>query len=253
MAPNFFRLGRDKAPSPVQTCAELEVEDVGKFIISQIATIGRAPESQVVINIRSVSRQHARIFYEGGHFWIKDLDSANGTRVNGKKITLQMLADQDKICFGDACAVFRAAIHSGGPAPLGRDPWADSGDSIPDGTPTGGLGIPVSPAASGQTRKKEDAGTVCGGGAPAADFQVLTRKLEKLQAENELLRRDVMKSRSTIMEGRTAPADAGDSEEIDRLRKLVARLERALADSNLRLRNLQQRLDEKQQEPGHGK
>jgi pSer/pThr/pTyr-binding forkhead associated (FHA) protein len=249
MTPNFFKLGRDKAPAPVHTSAELEVEGVGRFKISHIATVGRSCESQVVINVRSVSRQHARIFYEGGHFWIKDLDSANGTQVNGKKITLQMLADQDKICFGEACAVFHTAVQPGGPAPLGTDPWADSEESLPDGTPTGGLRAPFSPAA-GRTQREVRPVKPEASQAMATEMQELARNLERLQTENELLRRDASSARSTTQEVRPAKAASGEHEEINRLRKLVARLERALADSNLRLRNLQQRLDEKESGPG---
>ena len=40
-----------------------------------------------------------------------------------------------------------------------------------------------------------------------------------------------------------AAAPTSEQAEIERLRTLVSRLERALADSNLRFRNLQQKLD----------
>jgi len=243
MAPQFYKLGEDKkTASPV--CAELEVEGLGKFTVGQIATIGRSPESQVVLNAKSVSRNHARIFYEGGHFWIKDLDSANGTSVNGKKVNLQMLADQDKICFGDAKATFRSANHPKGPAALGKDPLAGADLDVPDGTPTGGLGAPFPARDERGTAALKDgpASVVASGGS---EIQALTRKIEKLQAENELLRREIAQYRSTTSAFVPPAAGNPDKEEIDRLRSLVGRLERALADSNLRLRNLQQRMDER--------
>ena len=81
-----FGLG-DEPPVPAargtKGIAELEIDGFGTFSIDHIATIGRAPESHIILNIRSVSRHHSRIFFEGGHFWIKDLDSGNGTSVNG--------------------------------------------------------------------------------------------------------------------------------------------------------------------------
>ena len=44
--------------------------------------IGRHPDCQVVIEDSSVSRKHAHIFREEGHYVIEDLDSRNGTTLN---------------------------------------------------------------------------------------------------------------------------------------------------------------------------
>jgi hypothetical protein len=33
----------------------------------------------MVVNYRTVSTQHARLYYEGGDFYIEDLHSSNGT------------------------------------------------------------------------------------------------------------------------------------------------------------------------------
>ncbi|MCC2668443.1 MAG: Serine/threonine protein kinase [Armatimonadetes bacterium] len=57
--------------------------------ISESALIGREdPELQQVPEIDlsdddAVSRRHARIFRGGGRFWLRDLDSTNGTSLNG--------------------------------------------------------------------------------------------------------------------------------------------------------------------------
>src|SRR5215472_3578824 len=52
--------------------------------------IGRStPGSTCDLNLSpdfKVSRQHARIFSEGSEFWIEDLDSRQGTKVNGEEI-----------------------------------------------------------------------------------------------------------------------------------------------------------------------
>src|SRR6059036_4018437 len=129
MTKSLFQLGGDD-PSPAtwgsQGRAELDVESVGKFRVERVATIGRAPESHVVLSARSVSRHHSRIFFEGGHFWIKDLDSGNGTTVNGKQIKLQMLSDGDKVSFGEAKGLFRSGAQSSGPAALAKDPLEGS-------------------------------------------------------------------------------------------------------------------------------
>jgi len=44
-----------------------------------------------------VSRKHVRFTLENGEVWAEDLNSTNGTKVNGKKIKKQKLKDGDKI------------------------------------------------------------------------------------------------------------------------------------------------------------
>ncbi len=246
MVPQFPDPGQGKRVA-FSASAELEVEGMGKFVLGQVATIGRSAESHVVLNLRSVSRHHARIFFEGGHYWIKDLGSANGTSVNGKKVTLQMLANQDSIRFGDAAAVFRSQASSSGPARLARDPLAGSDLRVPDGTPTGGLdgAFPAPGGLPGkQTASHVEPATLAGGVA----IQALTQKIEQLKAENQHLRHEIQQHRSATATGTSAEiAENPDQKEIARLRGLVAQLERALADTSLRLRNLQQHLDCKNQ------
>jgi pSer/pThr/pTyr-binding forkhead associated (FHA) protein len=245
MAIRFPKLRSQKASSSWKGdsgSAQLEVEGRGSHSIHKVATVGRAPDSQICIDVKAVSRNHARIFFEGGQFWIKDLDSANGTSVNGKKITLQMLADQDKIGLGGVKAIFRCSMQPAGPAPVAEDPLEGSDELDPEGTPTGGLGEGKTPTAL--TKRKKRPGSPMAAAGAGTELQALTRKVESLQAENERLRRQVAQRRGSGSPG-TEPKTA-DSTEVVRLKKLVAQLERALADSNTRIRNLQERLDRKQ-------
>jgi len=48
--------------------------------------IGRAPENRIVLTDSSVSRQHARLFPREDAWWVEDLGSKNGTKVNGNLI-----------------------------------------------------------------------------------------------------------------------------------------------------------------------
>jgi pSer/pThr/pTyr-binding forkhead associated (FHA) protein len=49
--------------------------------------IGRSQNAHFVINDQKVSRQHARISYKNGIYVVSDLNSRNGTFVNGKNIS----------------------------------------------------------------------------------------------------------------------------------------------------------------------
>ncbi|MEK7347431.1 MAG: SpoIIE family protein phosphatase [Candidatus Eisenbacteria bacterium] len=48
--------------------------------------LGRAPENRIVLTDSSVSRQHARLFSREDGWWVEDLGSKNGTKVNGNLI-----------------------------------------------------------------------------------------------------------------------------------------------------------------------
>ena len=45
--------------------------------------LGRSVDNRIVVNDTAVSRQHARLTVKDDAFWIEDLGSKNGTKVNG--------------------------------------------------------------------------------------------------------------------------------------------------------------------------
>ena len=70
--------------------------------------IGRAPQNEVVINARSISRFHCQIKREGDRLLIEDLDSTNGTFVNGVRVeTPVTLNVGDVALLGDESLIFR--------------------------------------------------------------------------------------------------------------------------------------------------
>ncbi|MEO0155713.1 MAG: GGDEF domain-containing protein [candidate division WOR-3 bacterium] len=68
--------------------------------------IGRADGCDFIIDGKEVSRKHARIYYENGKFQIEDLNSTNGTFVNGKQITRVELRHGDEINIGNFTIIF---------------------------------------------------------------------------------------------------------------------------------------------------
>lgn len=75
------------------------------------ATIGRAPDNDIVLDDETVSRHHARILVEPGignpQIYIQDLASANGVLVNGQRQVRQLLHDEDRIVIGATTFVFK--------------------------------------------------------------------------------------------------------------------------------------------------
>jgi pSer/pThr/pTyr-binding forkhead associated (FHA) protein len=77
-----------------------------------LVTMGRAPSNNVVVRSELVSKAHARIERLGIELILTDLQSANGTFVNGKPVTTRTLEDGDEINLGKA-RTFRVQIQEG--------------------------------------------------------------------------------------------------------------------------------------------
>jgi pSer/pThr/pTyr-binding forkhead associated (FHA) protein len=52
----------------------------------QTLTIGRGKESDIVVENTAISRQHCSLELKSGTYYVTDLYSLNGTKVNGKKV-----------------------------------------------------------------------------------------------------------------------------------------------------------------------
>ena len=62
-------------------------EQSRSFVINgETAQIGRGAANQICLDEPSVSRKHARIYGHNGQYFIEDLQSRNGTWINGNVI-----------------------------------------------------------------------------------------------------------------------------------------------------------------------
>ena len=77
--------------------------------------IGRNPTTDVTLLDEGVSREHAIVLRdESGAYTIEDLQSTNGTKVNGKRVRASALAHGDTIEIGHTR--FRFLLEPGPPA-----------------------------------------------------------------------------------------------------------------------------------------
>jgi len=74
---------------------------------SEPITVGRDPQNDVTLDDRRVSRRHAEIRLRLGRYTLYDLQSTNGTLVNGRRIAEVVLSDEDRITIGGADLVVR--------------------------------------------------------------------------------------------------------------------------------------------------
>jgi hypothetical protein len=66
-----------------------------------LVSVGRTASNGVHIPDNSVSSHHAELRLEGFDYTLKDLESTNGTRVNGEKISSTLLRRHDLVRFGN--------------------------------------------------------------------------------------------------------------------------------------------------------
>lgn len=63
-------------------------------------TIGREVDNSIQLNDERVSRFHVKIQEDGGRFILTDLDSTNGTKINGHPVQMRVLQPGDQVSIG---------------------------------------------------------------------------------------------------------------------------------------------------------
>jgi pSer/pThr/pTyr-binding forkhead associated (FHA) protein len=71
------------------------------FPLGVLTGLGRAPTNTIVIDDAFASSTHALISLRDGRWWVEDLDSRNGTRLNGERLNAPaIIATGDEIGIG---------------------------------------------------------------------------------------------------------------------------------------------------------
>src|SRR6266498_3340982 len=90
---------------------KLVISGTAHELVGDLITIGRGPDNMIVINDPSVSTHHAQLQRAGEMYRLKDLDSTNGTRVNG------IPAAETGLRFGAAEARYESDTSGSQPLP----------------------------------------------------------------------------------------------------------------------------------------
>ena len=100
----------------VQEVVELELEGDTYPLEGQGPwVVGRSEKNEIVVSDPNVSRRHAQLSRSGDGFVVEDLDSTNGTMLEGAPIKRERIEDGDELTFGQTEARFvRRESNSGG-------------------------------------------------------------------------------------------------------------------------------------------
>jgi hypothetical protein len=115
--PGGTMIYKASAPQPTEAAspAELGLEPEryaitldGKShpLVEGRAVLGRSKECDVQVPDANVSRRHAELRREGPDWWVVDLDSTNGTELNGRRVSKSKLDDGDTITLGGTDLTF---------------------------------------------------------------------------------------------------------------------------------------------------
>ena len=99
---------RTKTLFQTKVSAELWLNLAGKDyrLVGKTIRLGRAPDNDIVLDDKSVSRYHSILTILPDQIILEDLKSRNGTAVNSAKIRRAELKDSDEIQIGDLKGIF---------------------------------------------------------------------------------------------------------------------------------------------------
>lgn len=110
-------MSQDQVEKPILTVIEGKYTNQYWVVDRAEMIIGRDDVCDIVLPERQISRQHIKLFRQNEQFFIEDLDSRNGTWINGQKIEgTHELYDGDEIHI--ALVIRMRFIGSGATAPL---------------------------------------------------------------------------------------------------------------------------------------
>ena len=97
-------------PAPEREVVSLTLAGRQHEVTTPRVVLGRSRSSDIRVPDVNVSRRHAELRQEGATYWIVDLESTNGTVLNGTRVERERLRDGDTITLGSTDIVFRRAL-----------------------------------------------------------------------------------------------------------------------------------------------
>lgn len=100
-------------PAPLATTpADFLLWNGRRIPLAQPCLIGRGADNDVALEDAEASRRHAMLFHHEDHWWLSDMGSRNGVRVNGMRLThARRLRDGDELRIGAQKLSFQSAAE----------------------------------------------------------------------------------------------------------------------------------------------
>lgn len=93
-----------------QEVVSLTVDGARQPIEKRRVILGRAKDCDIRLADPNVSRHHAELRQEASDYWVIDLDSTNGTEVNGRRMKRAKLEHGDRLLLGSTELLFEREV-----------------------------------------------------------------------------------------------------------------------------------------------
>jgi pSer/pThr/pTyr-binding forkhead associated (FHA) protein len=110
----------------------LQCEDraAQEYAVEKTVSIGRLADNTVVLDHPSVSSHHACVFADGTQCIVEDLQSTNGTFVNGRRVSRRTLLNGDVVVVGTHKIVFDQLASAEPAAPASAESVSNNGETV---------------------------------------------------------------------------------------------------------------------------
>lgn len=95
----------------------IDVEGKRHPIVKSRTIIGRGSDADITISDAGTSRKHVEILWDGERAMVRDMQSTNGTLLNGRKVIEAALAPDSTVTIGHTDIVFRVVAQAAPPKP----------------------------------------------------------------------------------------------------------------------------------------
>ena len=87
--------------------------DVVRLRAGQVVTVGRSATNKLVLHDDACSRNHCEVFFLDGEWWLRDLESRNGTLVGDEAVSGDIeLNSGDIVSIGKCRLAFTSSLDS---------------------------------------------------------------------------------------------------------------------------------------------
>lgn len=99
----------------------LDVEGKRYPIVKSRTVIGRGSDADITISDAGTSRKHVEILWDGERAMVRDMQSTNGTMLNGRKVAEAALPPDSTVTIGRTDIVFRVVAQAAPSQPMPAD------------------------------------------------------------------------------------------------------------------------------------
>lgn len=125
-------------------------------LLKKTLMVGRRESCDIVLRFSNVSAHHAELKLLGGYWYIKDLQSRNGIKVNGQRVVERRLDPGDQLAIAKHVYDVQyspADLGAVGPPPVDEPTMEILGKSLLERAGLQGRSINVRPSADDQPRR----------------------------------------------------------------------------------------------------